>query len=128
MCSDWSVQTESHLTLIRFLFTSGGTLNRTLPHPPTITRKRPDSKTIPKCLVLKTRDEKVIRTRSVTIILKTGAHAHSHTRASCWGRSLSQPPGVPRFILGRRSAATDPHSPLWESTVAAKQKQTKIGP
>lgn len=36
----------------------------------------------------------LIRTRSLTTILKTGAHAHIQTRASSWGRSLSEPPGV----------------------------------
>lgn len=62
--------------------------------------------------------------RSVTIILKTGDHAHTHTRASHWGRSLTEPLGVRRFILGHRSAATDALSPLWESSFTVWRQQS----
>lgn len=60
----------------------------------------------------------------MTIILKTGDHAHTHTRASRWGRSLTEPPGVRRFILGRRSAATDARSPRWESPFTVWRQQS----
>lgn len=92
-------------------------------------QKRIDSKPVSVYLIPKARVEQVIPTRSMTIILKTGDHAHTPPRASRWGRSLSEPPSVhsraPLRRYGRTFAALGAKI---HRVTAAKGEEATTGP